>query len=104
MKPTLHQIETNRRADRETSLRTGNGLPKTDYHFRPDSRTDFSGRCYGNPGPSFRRISDDYFKNEATGHFVSEAAVFGLIILTVAMPVIQSARGAFQFLHSVGVL
>lgn len=79
-------------------------MPKLHQQFRSNPAADFAGRCHGNPAPSFRRISDDYFKNEAPGHFVSEAVVFGLMIVTAAVPVIQGARGAVHFLRIVGLL
>lgn len=104
MKPTFHQTQTNHRRDSRTALRTGNGLPKTDYHFRPNSLADFNGRCHGSPAPSFRRISDDYFKNEASGQFITEAVTFGLIVVAAAVPLVQGVRGAITFLHAVGVL
>jgi hypothetical protein len=68
-----------------------NALPKTDYQFRTNS-FDFSGRCKGEGHPSFRGISDEYFKKEARTHFASEALVFGLIVLTVSVPLFQVAR------------
>ena len=66
-------------------------LPKTDFHFRASS-FDFSGRCKGEGYPSFRQISDEYFKHEARQHFASEAGIFALIVLTVAVPLFEVAR------------
>ncbi|MFN2476883.1 MAG: hypothetical protein ABR526_11160 [Chthoniobacterales bacterium] len=90
MKPTLLTTETSRRS----LPARRNGSPKTDYQFRPNAMADFAGRCHGNPEPSFRGISRDYFQREARGHFVSEAAIFVLMALTAAVPVIQGARVA----------
>ena len=104
MKPTLNLIETNHRAECQTARRKGNGWPQTDYNFKPNSTADFSGRCQGSPAPSFRRISEDYFKHEAPAHFMSEAAVFGVIALTAAVPMVQGIRGAAHFLRALGVL
>jgi hypothetical protein len=103
MKPTFPKIETSHRRDSQPARGGAHGLPQTDYDFRANS-IDFSGRCYGSPAPSFRRISDDYFKNEATGHFVSEAAMFCLMLVTAAVPVIEGVRVATHFLRATGVL
>jgi hypothetical protein len=67
-------------------------LPKTDYHFRPNSMADFGGGCHGNPERSFRGVSRDYFRDEARAHFVSEAAIFVLIALTAVVAVVQGVR------------
>jgi len=100
MKPTFPINET--RTGRAPSARIA--LPKTDQNFRADSLADFSGRCHGSPAPSFRRISNDYFNNEARGHFLSEAAMFALMVVTAAVPVIQGARGAVHLLRGFGLL
>ncbi len=89
MKPTFTATENSRR-DSVAGVR-GNALPKTDYHFRASS-FDFSGRCKGEGYPSFRGISDEYFKKEARTHFASEALVFALIVVTVSVPLFQVAR------------
>ena len=89
MKPTFQATEISRR-DSVESVR-GNALPKTDYAFRASS-FDFSGRCKGEGHPSFRGISDEYFKKEARGLFVSEASIFALIVVTVSVPLFEVAR------------
>lgn len=104
MKPTNYPIQPNRHSDSRVARRTNNGQPKTDYEFQPDRTADFAGRCEGGSGPSFRGISQDYFKNEARGHFVSEASVFVLMLVTAAVPVIQGARGALHMLRVSGIL
>ncbi len=48
---------------------------------------------------SFRRIGDDYFRSEARGHFAMEAAFFALIVLTAAVPVIESVAGLVRFVY-----
>jgi hypothetical protein len=89
MKPTLPNIVTDRRSSSAKQIGT-----KTDYQFQPNLMTDFAGRCHGTPEPSFRGISRDYFKYEAPSHFISEAAVFVLMAVTAAVPVIQGVRVA----------
>lgn len=104
MKPTFQFIENGRRTDSCGCEKPARRSPLTDHQFRANSYADFAGRCHGSPAPSFRRISEDYFNNEARGHFRIEAAVFGLMILTAAVPVIQGASGALHFLRVVGLL
>ncbi|MBA3882823.1 MAG: hypothetical protein H0X73_08945 [Chthoniobacterales bacterium] len=104
MKPTLQILRRNPRGDSPISCGTGYALPKTDYQFRLNSTADFYGHCQGSPGPSFRGISEDYFKKEARGHFLTEAAVFVLMGITAAVPVIQGARGAANILAAYGLL
>ncbi len=104
MKPTLQHIDTNSRRDSHAAQPTGAGLPQTDWRFRPNGPADFGGRCHGSPAPSFRRIGEDYFEKEARGHFLNEAAVFVLILVTAAVSMIESARGAIQLLRANGLL
>ncbi len=91
MKPTLPNIQPNRR-----SLIGSQSFATTDYQFRPNSMTDFAGRCHGNPDPSFRGISGNYFKDEAPAHFVSEAAVFVLITVTALVAMVQGVRAGLS--------
>lgn len=102
MKPTFPFTQNTRRHD-EIATRRGVSLPKTDYCFRPPT-FDFDGRCRGEGEPSFRRISGAYFDNEARSHFASEAAFFGLIVLTAALPVAKAIGGLFALVRTVGVL
>ena len=95
MKPTFHFPETRSRR----SVR----FPQTDYCFR-SSMKDFGSRSRGDGQPSFRRISAAYFDNEARSHFATEAAFFGLIVLTAAVPVVKAIGGLFQFMHAAAVL
>jgi len=91
MKPTP-QFNDNYRRD---WIEAGKGaaFPKTDFNFKASSFGDSSDRCGGHGFPSFRGISEDYFKNDVPNHFRSEAAFFGLIVITVAVPVFQAVRG-----------
>jgi hypothetical protein len=87
----------------ETRSRRGARFPQTDYCFRPPMG-DFGGRSRGEGSPSFRRISATYFDHEARNHFATEAGLFALIVLTVAVPVAKAIGGLFQFINTVGVL
>ena len=100
MKPTP-QFQNNKvRRDALPSFHSV-AFPKTDFGFKGNWPEDFSGRCGGKRFPSFRGISDDYFRKEARHHFVSEATVFVLLGLTAAVPVFQAVRGLIQFVYGV---
>lgn len=92
MKPTFHLPDHNPRRDSVETIRRRPAQPRTDYHFRARS-IDFSGCRQGEGYPSFRSISDSYFKKEARHHFASEAAFFAFIVVAVAVPVIEAVRG-----------
>ena len=93
MKPTPQNIETKHRRDTVGAARTGARFPKTDCAFQAPRFDDYSGggKGGGKRLPSFRGISEEYFDKEARGHFASEAGFFGLIVVTVAVPLFQVA-------------
>ena len=101
MKPTIQFNETSRRDFSDRASRQGSAQPQTDFSFQAGS---LSGRCFGSEQPSFRSISDDYFKNEARPHFAREAALFTVIMLTAAVPIIASVNAFFQLVRSFGTL
>ena len=101
MKPTFQFTQTTSRFEAITN-RHGAGFPKTDYCFRPPT-LDFDSRDRGDGNPPFRRISKAYFDNEAGKHFVTEAALFGVIVLTAAVPVAKAIGGLFQFVSMIGI-
>jgi len=92
MKPTF-QLNTRR----------GPRLPKTDYSYQAPS-ANTGGRCFGSRRPSFRAISQDYFKNEARHTFATEAALFSVIVMTAAVSVISSAAGLVHLVRSFAAL
>ena len=91
MKPTPQISRSRSRGDRFHSCKEPS-FPKIDFQFKPSSFDEFSGHGGGRKFPSFRRIGDEYFQKEARRHFVTEAVLFGLIVLTVAVPVYQAMR------------
>ncbi len=84
----------------------GNGprLPKTDYNYQVASMPSRGGRCSGARRASIRAVSHDYFKNEARSAFASEAAFFGVIVLTAAVPLINAASALVHLVRSFAVL
>jgi hypothetical protein len=93
MKPTI-QLNTRR----------GPKFPKTDYSYQASSISSMGGRCFGSRRPSIRAISQDYFKNEARQSFVTEAALFSVIVITAAVSLINSAAGLVHLVRSFAAL
>ena len=104
MKPTIQFNETSRRDFCDRGSRKDSALPKTDYSFQGASFANGGGRCFGSRYPSFRSISDDYFKNEARPNFAREAALFTVIVLIAAVPIIASVNAFFHLVSSFGTL
>src|SRR3954464_12060321 len=92
MKPTFQLTHPRNRRDSFLSGRNGSRSLQTDYTFQAINLDVLSGGGDGRGYPSFRWISDNYFRAEARQHFVIEAAFFALIVATVAVPVIQSVQ------------
>ena len=99
MKPT---IQFNEKSRGDFSDR--GSLPKTDYSFQAASVETGGGRCFCSCRTSFRAISQDYFKNEAPRNFASEAALFSVIVMTAALPILSSAIALVHLVRSFGAL
>jgi hypothetical protein len=104
MKPTIQFNEKSRRGLSDRASRQGSTFPKTDYSFQAASVANGSGRCFGPGREPFRAISQNYFKNEAPQSFAGEAALFGVIVLTVAVPIVNSVSALVHLVRSLGTL
>jgi hypothetical protein len=93
MKPTTQLND--RRAQRQ---------PKTDYGYQAASMPNRGGRGQGSRRASIRAVSHEYFKNEARTMFATEAAFFSVIVMTAAVPLINSATAVFHLVRSFAVL
>ena len=101
MKATKPTINSNKRSDARRRSRSGTAFPLTDYNFQAAGCADL-GRCerrFAN-SPSFRGISGDYFAREARHNFRAEAVVFAVIVITSALPILNSATALLHFLQS----
>jgi hypothetical protein len=104
MKSPIQFNEKSRRDSNERGARGHSAFPKTDCNYHAASISNVGGRCFGSRRPSFRSISQDYFKNEARQSYAGEAALFCVIVLTAALPLLDSAQALVQLVRSVGVL
>ena len=104
MKPTIQFNEKRRRDFSDREFCRGSALPKTDYSFQAPSVPNGGGRCFGAPRPSFRAISQEYFKNEEPRSFAGEAALFVVIVMTAALPIISSASALLHLVRSFAAL
>jgi len=104
MKPTIQFNQKSRRDFSDRESRRGSVLPQTDCSFQAASVSNGGGRCFGSCQSSFRAISQDYFKNEARRNFVSEAALFSVIVVTAALPILNSASALVHLVRSFGTL
>lgn len=91
MKPTIQQNE-----------RKGLQMPKTDCHYQVGSMGSRGG--YRSRRASIRAVSADYFKNEARSTFATEAAFFSVIVMTAAVPLINTAMALAQLVRSFAAL
>jgi hypothetical protein len=103
MKQPIQFNEKSRRHSSERGARGHSAFPKTDFSYHA-SIASMGGRCFDSRRPSFRSISQDYFRNEARYSYAGEAALFCVIVLTAALPLLESAQALMQLVRSVGVL
>jgi hypothetical protein len=91
MKPTIQLNE-----------RHGLRMPKTDcnYHVGSMPNSGGRGRGFGSRHASIRAVSNDYFKNEARSIFATEAAFFSVIVITAAVPLINTAMALVHLVRS----
>jgi hypothetical protein len=80
---------------------TNNGawkFPLVDYHYQASTLGKVSGRCV-TVTKSLRDISRDYFDGEADHDFLSNAAIFGALIVSAVVPIISSAAAMIQLVR-----
>jgi hypothetical protein len=70
-------------------------FPLVDYSYHAATLEKFNGRCLKAP-KSFRDTTRAYFDIEANRDFLSEAALFATLIVTVAVPIVACAQAVFQ--------
>jgi hypothetical protein len=75
-------------------------FPFVDYHYQASTLGNFTGRCAKTSSKSLRDISRDYFDKESSRDFLSDAAVFGTLIATAAVPIVASLSAVVQLCRS----
>jgi hypothetical protein len=93
MKPTI-----------QLNQRHGLSMPTTDQSYQVASMPSRGGRSYGSRHASIRAVSHEYFKNEARSMFATEAAFFSVIVLTAAVPLINTAMAMVHLVRSVAAV
>ena len=93
MKPTTQFNERNARQ-----------MPKTDYGYQIGSMPSRGGSNHGSRHASIRAVSREYFKNEARSTFATEAAFFSVIVMTAAVPLINTVTAMAHLVRSFAAL
>ena len=70
-------------------------FPFVDFQYQASNLEDFTG-CCAKTSKSLRDISRDYFDSEANHEFLSDAAVFGTLIATAAVPIIFGVSAVLE--------
>lgn len=87
------------------ALRNGRPFPQTDQSYQSAT---LLGTC-GTPAkfrhqPSFFRISNEYFAEEAAHNFALDAGIFTALILSALLPIANGVEAVATLVHSLGVL
>ena len=98
MKPTMH-INHSGESTRETERR----FPITDFNYSAIEMSNCNARCTDLSGNSFRS-SRDYFAHEANWDFLSEAAVFGAMMLAIAVPLFNGILAIIDLIRGSGAI
>jgi hypothetical protein len=76
-------------------------MPVTDYTYHSVAFEGFSGRYLHNPAQSFWNIAGNYLKDEARHDFWSEAALFAVIAVTAALPLMNNLHALIEFVRAI---
>ena len=79
-------------------------LPKIDCAYQVASMPNRGGHGNGGRRASIRAVSNDYFKNEARSIFATEAAFFSVIVMTAAVPLINTVTAMAHLVRSFAAL
>ena len=92
MKPILHFNHKSKRNDGAERR-----FPVTDFNYQSLEISDCNARCVDFGGNSFR-TTREYFDNEAARDFLTETAVFAMIMLAVASPLLSGIHAIVDLL------
>lgn len=91
--------ESDRRASRQ-----GRDFPQAEQLYQTCQLIGNCGEPMKFQEPSFFKISNDYFADEAPRGFAVDAGVFAALILTALLPIVNSIQAVATLVHSVSVL
>jgi len=75
--------------------------PLTDYSYHSGGFEDSSAHYTSVRVRPFWNITGDYFKYEARHDFRSEAALFAIITITAALPLINNMHALIEFVRAI---
>ena len=80
-------------------------FPKTDCNYTAIALTG-NGCCAKRiaNAHAFRKLSEDYFEQEAPGEFAGEGAFFAVIVMTVAVALLSNASALHHFVRVIGAV
>lgn len=94
MKPVLHfDHDSNRKYGRNRRF------PVTDFNFQSIELRGHNACCADATGNSFR-AAREYFNNEAARDFLTEAAVFVAMMVTIAAPLLNGVQSIVDLLRA----
>jgi hypothetical protein len=82
-----------------TTNKSGQKFPFVDYHYQTSTLGNCAGHC-AKTSKSLRDISRDYFDGEANHDFLSNVAVFGILIATTAVPIITGVNAVIALVRT----
>jgi hypothetical protein len=105
MKNTLQiQAVDQRHASEARASRRLRSFPQIEHNYQSSQLQDTCGTPAKFHRPAFFEISNRYFADEAAHSFLVDTAVFGALILTTLLPIVNSVQAVATLLHTVGVL
>ncbi len=83
-----------------TNNKDARKFPLVEFQYQASSLEDLTGRC-AKLSNSFRDISRDYFDSEDNKDFVSNAAIFGALIVSALVPIVAGVNAVMQLCNQV---
>jgi len=83
-----------------TNNKDARKFPFVEYQYQASNLEDLTGRC-AKLSNSFRDISRDYFDREENKDFVSNAAIFGALIVSSLVPIVAGVSAVMQLCNHV---
>lgn len=77
-------------------------FPVTDSNYHSIALGGQGGRCVKFESPSFHSLSRDYFKTEARQNSLTDTVVFGAIMATTALPLLNGVLAVIALMRSTG--